>query len=67
MVCKLGFSHIENLTDSMIYLVGLLHDIGHGPFSHLFERGFLPQVQGGSKWCMFLSAFYEYNLHFYTR
>lgn len=30
--------------------IGLLHDIGHGPFSHLFEREFLPKVQAGSEW-----------------
>uniref|UniRef100_M0ZIA0 Metal-dependent phosphohydrolase HD domain-containing protein n=1 Tax=Solanum tuberosum TaxID=4113 RepID=M0ZIA0_SOLTU len=29
---------------------GLLHDIGHGPFSHLFEREFLPQVRNGLDW-----------------
>ncbi|PHU27561.1 hypothetical protein BC332_05893 [Capsicum chinense] len=30
--------------------LGLLHDIGHGPFSHLFEREFLPQVCTGLDW-----------------
>ncbi|KAL4574087.1 hypothetical protein LXL04_020910 [Taraxacum kok-saghyz] len=33
-----------------VKLAGLLHDVGHGPFSHLFEREFLPQVIQGSKW-----------------
>lgn len=27
--------------------IGLLHDIGHGPLSHSFEREFLPKVLGG--------------------
>ena len=30
---------------------GLLHDVGHGPFSHIFEHEFLPRVlTGGVKW-----------------
>lgn len=33
-----------------IISIGLLHDVGHGPFSHLFEREFLPQVISGSDW-----------------
>ncbi|XP_024023874.1 deoxynucleoside triphosphate triphosphohydrolase SAMHD1 homolog [Morus notabilis] len=33
-----------------VKLAGLLHDVGHGPFSHLFEREFLPRVLNGHKW-----------------
>uniref|UniRef100_F6HPP0 HD domain-containing protein n=1 Tax=Vitis vinifera TaxID=29760 RepID=F6HPP0_VITVI len=33
-----------------VKLAGLLHDVGHGPFSHTFEQAFLPRVLNGSKW-----------------
>ncbi|XP_015879229.1 uncharacterized protein LOC107415422 [Ziziphus jujuba] len=33
-----------------VKLAGLLHDVGHGPFSHLFEREFVPKVSAGSNW-----------------
>lgn len=44
---ELGIDHYDVQT---VKLAGLLHDVGHGPFSHLFEREFLPQVLKGSKW-----------------
>ncbi|QHN77178.1 Deoxynucleoside triphosphate triphosphohydrolase [Arachis hypogaea] len=30
--------------------LGLLHDVGHGPFSHMFEGKFLSRVFNGDKW-----------------
>ncbi|XP_050225736.1 uncharacterized protein LOC126675178 [Mercurialis annua] len=45
---ELGIDHFDVQT---VKLAGLLHDVGHGPFSHLFEREFLPRVTNGAKWC----------------
>lgn len=44
---ELGIDHFDIQT---VKLAGLLHDVGHGPFSHLFEREFLPKVLNGAKW-----------------
>ncbi|WMV28713.1 hypothetical protein MTR67_022098 [Solanum verrucosum] len=41
---------IESFDVQTVKLAGLLHDVGHGPFSHMFEREFLPRVRDGIKW-----------------
>ncbi|XP_027187416.1 uncharacterized protein [Cicer arietinum] len=41
---------IEQFDVFAVKLAGLLHDVGHGPFSHTFEREFLPLVLNGSTW-----------------
>ena len=33
-----------------IKIAGLCHDLGHGPFSHLFDVQFIPSVNKGSTW-----------------
>ncbi|XP_059066815.1 uncharacterized protein LOC131059998 [Cryptomeria japonica] len=33
-----------------VKLAGLLHDIGHGPFSHTFESSVLRRILPGSNW-----------------
>ncbi|KAG5520949.1 hypothetical protein RHGRI_033497 [Rhododendron griersonianum] len=43
----LGIDHFDIQT---VKLAGLLHDVGHGPFSHVFEREFLPRVLNGCQW-----------------
>ncbi|PRQ41162.1 putative HD/PDEase domain-containing protein [Rosa chinensis] len=41
---------IDSFDVRTVKLAGLLHDIGHGPFSHMFESAFLPRVHSGDKW-----------------
>ncbi|KAF8582015.1 HD-domain/PDEase-like protein [Ramaria rubella] len=42
-----------NITDRDIRCVevaGLCHDLGHGPFSHVWDNHFIPQAMPGSNW-----------------
>ncbi|XP_057830386.1 uncharacterized protein LOC131041362 isoform X2 [Cryptomeria japonica] len=41
---------IDRFDISCVKLAGLLHDVGHGPFSHVFDGGFIPRVLPDIKW-----------------
>uniref|UniRef100_A0A0D6R5S2 HD domain-containing protein n=1 Tax=Araucaria cunninghamii TaxID=56994 RepID=A0A0D6R5S2_ARACU len=41
---------IDPFDISTIKLAGLLHDVGHGPFSHVFDNEFIPRVLPGMQW-----------------
>lgn len=34
----------------LVQVAGLLHDLGHGPFSHSFEHSILPKLLGDHQW-----------------
>jgi HD superfamily phosphohydrolase len=42
---------ISSVEQEAVRLAGLCHDLGHGPFSHLFDNEFIPVVRPGVKWC----------------
>ncbi|XP_062871158.1 deoxynucleoside triphosphate triphosphohydrolase SAMHD1-like [Trichomycterus rosablanca] len=41
---------ITNQDILCVQIAGLCHDLGHGPFSHMFDGMFIPKVRPGLQW-----------------
>ncbi|EDO35455.1 predicted protein [Nematostella vectensis] len=44
---ELGITYVDVLC---VKIAGLCHDLGHGPFSHMFDAGFIPAARPGCDW-----------------
>lgn len=42
--------HITDHEVRMVQIAGLCHDLGHGPYSHLFDSEFLPRARPELEW-----------------
>jgi len=60
-----------NITDKdilCIKMAGLCHDLGHGPFSHMFDRMYIPEARKGQEagsWEVKRFLFINYNYDFF--
>jgi HD superfamily phosphohydrolase len=41
---------ITEMEKDAVRIAGLCHDLGHGPFSHVFDNEFIPRVRPGCGW-----------------
>ena len=41
---------ITNQEAAYVRIAGLVHDLGHGPFSHVFDGQFIPSLRPGRAW-----------------
>lgn len=39
----------ERITE-LVTLAGVIHDLGHGPFSHMFDNLLIPKLTGDRQW-----------------
>ncbi|XP_062586019.1 deoxynucleoside triphosphate triphosphohydrolase SAMHD1-like [Saccostrea cucullata] len=52
-----------------VEIAGLCHDLGHGAFSHLFDKMFIPRIDRKSKWkhekasIQMLDRIFDQNMH----
>ncbi|CAH1779926.1 unnamed protein product [Owenia fusiformis] len=44
------FLRITDADIICVQIAGLCHDLGHGPFSHMFDEKFIPKIDKNSKW-----------------